>query len=81
MSFESAREIRLTFIPVNKAFKSAVTGLDQDLVMTFVARNQAAARELGSGKTALEEKALKKQEKAAVREAANAAARAEKVER
>mmetsp|Transcript_14062 Transcript_14062/g.25392 ORF Transcript_14062/g.25392 Transcript_14062/m.25392 type:complete len:565 (-) Transcript_14062:41-1735(-) len=73
---------------VNKAFKSAVTKLDNDLVMTFVARNQAAARELGSGEAALEEKALKKQEKAdkkaekaAAREAEQAAARAEKAER
>ena len=52
---------------VNKAFKSAVTRLDQDLVMTFVARNQAAVRKLGSGKATLEEKALKKQEKASAK--------------
>lgn len=62
----------------NKAFKSAVIGLDQDLTMTFAARNQAAARELGSG-VELEEKALKKQEKAAAK-AEKAAVRAEKAE-
>jgi len=60
---------------VNKAFKSAVIGLDKDLTMTFAARNQAAARDLGS-EGEIEEKALKKQEKAAAK-AEKAAARAE----
>ena len=38
MSVESASAL------CNKAFKSAVVGLDHDLTMAFVARNQAAAR-------------------------------------